>query len=97
MMVHANRNNSTVWCDIQGLCWALYFRLFMIQKCLEILDGISEETRPLATGDVTTDHKYVGYEGTRRVHPAQDGAHWRFVGYGNDASHSLNVKNFLTS
>lgn len=80
MMVHANRNNSTVWCDIQGLCWAAYFHLFMIHKCLEILDGLSEETRPLATGDVTTDRKFVGYEGARRVHPAQDGVHWWFVG-----------------
>jgi hypothetical protein len=80
MMVHANRNNSTVWCDIQGLCWVAYFHLFMIHKCLEILDGLSEETRPLATGDFTTDGKFVGYEGARRVHPAQDGVHWWFVG-----------------
>jgi len=71
--------------------------LIAIQKCLDILDGISEETRPLATGDVTTDHKYVGYEGTRRIHPAQDSVHWRFVGCGDDASRSVNVKNFLTN
>ena len=97
MMVHANRNNSTVWFDIKELCWAAYFRLFMIQKCLEMLDGISEETRPLAIGDVTPGHEYVGYEGTRRVHPARDRVHWRFVGYGDDASLSANVKNFLNS
>jgi hypothetical protein len=96
-MVHANRNDSTVWCDIQGLCWTAYFRLFMIQKCLEMLDWISEKTRPLETGDAITNHKYVGYGGMRRVHAAQDGVHWRIVGCGDDASRSVNVKNFLTS
>jgi len=67
MMVHANRNNSAVWCDIQGLCWAAYSSLFLIQKCLEMFDGMSEETRPLAAGDVTIYHKYVGCEGIIRL------------------------------
>ena len=59
-----------------------------------MLDGISEETRPLATDDVKIDHKYVGYEGTRRIHPAQDRVQWRFVDYGGYALCSLNIKNF---
>ena len=67
------------------MCWTAYFSLPR--------NGISEETRPLATGDVKVDHKYVGYEGTRRIHPAQDRVHWRFVDYGGYASRFVNIKN----